>query len=87
MQPALSVSLGQGARATVQPEDGQNGELGAGVGSVEEAKPKGFLVIRQVGAVHLLCVRRCCRRWNKPPSCVQANERKSGHVVVGCRGD
>ena len=70
---------------TVQPEDGQGGERGAGVDSVEEVKLKGFLVIRWVCAVHLICAGHCCRFWNKseePPSSEQVNEKNSGCVVA-----
>lgn len=73
--------------ALVLPEDRQDGKIGAGMGSVEVAKPKGFLVIRKVCAVHLPNARHCRGCWNKPPSSVQGNETKPGHGLVGCGGD
>lgn len=40
-------------------------EKWAGVGSVEEVKSKGFLVIGQIPAEHLLCARHCCGHWDR----------------------
>lgn len=52
------------------------------MGSVEEVKAKGFVVISQVRATHFLCVRRRSGHWNNLMSLHQVNEKKSGHVVT-----
>ena len=52
------------------------------MGSVEEVKAKGFVVISQVRVTHFLCARRRSGRWNNLMSLHQVNEKKSGRVVT-----